>query len=223
MTREIDLNNPCGLKKVPPIKWQGLSDDQQDPTLCKFKSPEYGIRAPVRNLMTYCNRGINTVRLIIKSWAPPDPTGDKNPTDAYIANVCMWTSFGADEVLDLDQAEIMRPLIKAIIRQENGLMPYSDEVINNAMRLAGISDMDPPPVMKSKATQGATIAGVGTTVAAAAEGVRQLQDIQTTVDSGVGFMHWLLSYGPWCAVAFVVAGGGLAMYDYWQRRKRLGI
>ncbi len=222
-TREIGLNNPCGLKKVPPIKWQGLAPDQPDATLCKFISPEMGLRAPIKNLLTYGNRGWNTTRKIITEWVPPDPTGDQNPTEQYIKNVCEWCGWDADDQLELDSADTMRPLIKAIVRQENGTEPYSDSVIDNAMRLAGISDVPAQAIMASKTSQGISIATVGTGMAAASEGVRQLQDIQETVDGGLGVLHWLISFGPSIAIAFIIAGGALAVYDYWQKRKRLGI
>lgn len=215
--RGLRNNNPGNIRHGQ--KWAGLADVQTDSDFCTFKSPEYGIRAICRILLTYSNRDINTVRGIVNTWAPPV----ENDTAAYVDDVARRCGVKPDDVLDVDQADVMRELVTAIIFHENGQNPYPRKTIDDAMRLAGIADMAPPPVMASNATKGATIAGVGTTVAAAAEGVRQLQEIQSTVDGGLGIVKWLLHFGPSIAIAFIIAGGALALYDYFQKRKRLGV
>lgn len=209
--------NPGNLRHGQ--KWAGLADAQVDPDFCTFKSPEYGIRAMCRVLLTYSDRGVNTVRKIVSTWAP----AVENDTGAYINDVAARCDVGPDDIIDVDQPAIMRELVTALIWHENGACPYPQAVIDNGMRLAGVADMPPPPVMKANAVKGASIAGTGTVVAAAAEGVRQLQDIQGTVDGGIGLLKWLTAFGPTIAIAFIVAGGALALYDYLRKRKRLGL
>lgn len=221
MTRETALNNPMGLKKVPPIKWQGLADEQDDPTLLRFLSAEYGIRAWIRNLLTYGNRGIATPAEIISRWAPS--SADGNPTAQYIANVCSWCGWQQDEHLDLDQADVMRPLVKAIIRQENGVQPYSDAVIDDAMRMAGIADMPVKPLLGDGNGGGLKIASIGTGVAAASETVRQLSDVRDTVDTSVDLLQWAVHLGPWVALALVAIGLAGIVYSEYQKRQRVGL
>ncbi len=213
--RGIRLCNPGNIRLG--AKWAGLADEQIDPDFCTFKSPEYGIRAICRILLTYQDRGVDTVRKIIETWAP----AVENDTAAYVTDIANRCNVGPDDVVDVDQPDVMRELVAAIIRHENGQQPYSRAVLDNGLRLAGIADMAPPPVMASKATQGASIAGA--VVAAAAEGVRQVQELQSTVDGAAGVLKWLLHFGPAIAIVFIVAGGALALWDFFQRRKRLGV
>lgn len=216
-SRGIRLNNPGNLRHGQ--KWAGLADEQLDPDFCTFRSAEYGLRAMCRVLLTYNARGLDTVRKIVSTWAPPS----ENNTAAYVADVAQRCAVDPDEPLDVDQSGVMRTLLQAIVRHENGVDPYPVKTYDDAMRLAGIADMAPPSVMSTPPAQGATIAGVGTAIAAASEGVRQLQDVQTTVDGGIGVLKWALHFGPSIAIAFVIAGGALALYDFWRKRQRLGI
>lgn len=216
-TRGIRNNNPGNVRIGQ--KWAGLSDEQLDKDFCTFKSPEYGIRAICRILLSYQDRGINTVRKIITTWAP----AVENDTGAYVADVAARCSVGPDDVVDVDQADVMRELIEAIIVHENGTQPYPKSVIDGGMRLAGIADMLPEPVMASKTSQGAAITTIGAGVAAASETVRQLSEVRDTVDQSVDLLQWGLHYGPWVAVAFIIAGTALAFYDHMRKRARLGV
>jgi hypothetical protein len=64
----------------------------------------------------------------------------------------------------------MAPLVKAIIQHENGQQPYSDAVIGEALKDAGISDAKAPPVTK----QNGFMAQAGSAVALAGAGVAQV-------------------------------------------------
>lgn len=70
---------------------------------------------------------------IIGMYAPPTENG----TAAYIRSVSEMTGFSADQKLDLDDPSVLAKLIPAIIRHENGVQPYSPDLIlksvNDAM------------------------------------------------------------------------------------------
>lgn len=129
--RGIRNNNPGNIRRSATI-WQGQApaDQQTDPAFIIFLSPEYGIRAMAKVLATYRNTyGLRTVADIINRWAPPG----ENNTAAYIAAVA--GALGVDPFDEL-QADQQPALIKAIIRHENGVQPYSDETIQKGLALA---------------------------------------------------------------------------------------
>ena len=131
MTRGLRNNNPGNIRKNATA-WQGLApaDQQTDPDFFIFSTPTFGIRALGHTLNTYMTRyGLNTLRGIITRWAPPS----ENDTDAYIAALVNDTGVGPDE--ELSTADI--PAVTAgIIKHENGLQPYSMDVISNAVALS---------------------------------------------------------------------------------------
>jgi hypothetical protein len=122
-------NNPGNIRKG--IRWQGLSLAQTDPDFCVFVSPQWGLRAIAKILLSYESEGINTIEAAIKRWAPPS---DNNPTDAYVETVCNQCSVEATQPIKL--SDYLLPIIKAIVLQENGSQPYRDDVINTAIGLA---------------------------------------------------------------------------------------
>lgn len=136
--RGIRNNNPGNLRpsydaKGREIKWQGQvgHDTGINGPYLIFRTPEEGIRALYRNLMTYRSKyGITTVRGIITRWAPK---ADKNDTDAYIAAVVKAVGKGADVPLQLNE---YLPVVRQIIRVENGIQPYPDELIAKGIALA---------------------------------------------------------------------------------------
>lgn len=130
--RGVRNNNPGNIRKGPE-KWQGLApeSDQSDPAFWRFLAPEWGIRAIVRILRTYQARGLVTVRSIIGRWAPPT----ENNTDAYVAAVARQLNVSPDDRLTLTGDQLTN-LVKAIIRHENGVQPYSDATIAQGIALA---------------------------------------------------------------------------------------
>ena len=110
--------------------WQGMKEVQTDKSFVQFVEPVYGIRAINRILRTYQNvYGINTVRGVINKWAPPN----ENDTESYVLSVALRMGVGTDQIIILsDYAE---PLTKAIIKHENGLQPYSDELIATGVQM----------------------------------------------------------------------------------------
>jgi hypothetical protein len=127
LPRGIRNNNPGNIKLG--TAWDGLSDEQNDDVFCQFKEPVWGIRALMRILLVYrFNYKIRTIEDIIGRWAPPS----ENDTEAYINYVCKVSDRLPDEILD-NSIEHYLPIVKAIIKMENGMQPYDDDVIVEGM------------------------------------------------------------------------------------------
>ena len=130
--RGIRNNNPGNIRHGQ--NWQGLNPDSRniDPAFCVFKSPVFGIRALAKVLMNYKKiHGLNTVRQIISRYAPPN----ENQTKAYIQTVAQQIGVYPDTVIDIEERGILTVFIKAVIRMENGIQPYSDELIQQGIDL----------------------------------------------------------------------------------------
>lgn len=215
-TRGIRNNNPGNIRHSKD-KWQGMAEAQTDAEFVVFKSPEYGIRAVCRVLLQYQKRGLDTVGEIIRTYAPPV----ENNTDAYIRSVCKSGGFLPDEKLDLDDAAVMLPLVKAIVKHETGAT-YPEHVFESGLRLAGIHGAAPKPLAKSRTVQGSAATVAGGALAAAAEISRQVQEVQETFEPALSFVSWLTSYGTWIAIGLVVAAGCWIAWSRYQDRQRLG-
>lgn len=135
--RGIRNNNPGNLEYSKTNPWVGQTGD--DGRFAKFETPEHGIRALGRNLMSYQRQGIDTVSEIINRWAPPT---DNNDTTAYIKAVCEQLGVSADEPLDSSNPDTLKALCAAIIHHENGSQPYSDQQLTSGVSAAlGLSSI----------------------------------------------------------------------------------
>jgi hypothetical protein len=132
MTREESLCNPLGIKHEPGMIWLGQANDQPDKVFVKYESPQYGVRAGVRTLLSYQRRdGVQTVAGAIRRWSPPT----ENDTQAYLDDVC--TRARCTPETPLNPRSI--PLLRAMIVHENGpdaLAIYTDAVIQQGIDLA---------------------------------------------------------------------------------------
>lgn len=197
------MTEPRGLRNHNPgniehtgTPWQGLDDPPSDGRFCRFKAPEWGIRAIARTLITYQDKhDITTVRGVINRWAP----SHENDTGAYVSHVAQKVGVGPDDTINLQSYEHSRPLVEAIILHENGKQPYSKALIDKGLLMAGIK---PPPVpaMKSPAIAGGTILA-GATVAA--QTVSQFEAVWTTLQK-VGLSPHILMALTGLAVLGVV-------------------
>ncbi|EAA7887221.1 hypothetical protein MB90_003625 [Salmonella enterica subsp. enterica] len=135
--RGIRNNNPGNLEYSKTNPWVGQTGD--DGRFAKFETPEHGIRALGRNLMSYQRQGIDTVSEIINRWAPPT---DNNDTTSYIKAVCEQLGVKADEPLDSSNPDTLKALCAAIIHHENGNQPYSDQQLTSGVSAAlGLSSI----------------------------------------------------------------------------------
>lgn len=123
--RGIRNNNPGNLR-YNGIAWEGLAAPPSDGAFCIFIEARFGIRALAVLLRNYKRKyGICSVSGIINRFAP----ATENNTAAYIASVCKALACEADTALDTESEAVLLPLVKAIIRHENGQQPYTDEQI----------------------------------------------------------------------------------------------
>jgi len=132
LPRGIRNNNPGNIRHGS--NWQGLNPKSKniDPAFCVFTRSDYGIRALAKDLINYKKiHSLNTVRQIISRYAPPN----ENQTTAYIQSVAKQLGVVPDTVIDIEERGILTVFIKAIIRMENGIQPYSDPTIQQGIDL----------------------------------------------------------------------------------------
>ena len=132
LPRGIRNNNPGNIKRNA-IQWQGAEAIQNDPDFVQFESPEYGFRAMTRILRTYQQRGLDSVREIISTYAP----STENKTENYINFVAGRLNVSGDHPLDIEAR--LFDLIQAITIFENGTLFtdfYSNSTIQKGIDLA---------------------------------------------------------------------------------------
>lgn len=124
LPRGVRNNNPGNIQKSA-IAWEGKVEGH-DPRYESFATPEAGIRALATNLRTYQERhGLDTVEGIVSRWAP----ATENATAEYVRAVSAELGVEPGTRLNLADPKLMTGLVKAIVRQENGQQPYTDEQI----------------------------------------------------------------------------------------------
>lgn len=130
LPRGIRNNNPGNIRHG--ANWQGLNPNGKEiaPYFCVFQTPVAGIRALAKVLINYKKLyGLNTVRQIISRYAPPN----ENQTTAYIQSVAKQLGVYPDTIIDIEERGVLTVFIKAVIRMENGIQPYSDEIIQQGI------------------------------------------------------------------------------------------
>lgn len=145
LPRGIRNNSPGNIRHGD--QWQGLASRQTDKDFCQFVSPEYGIRALAKTLITYQSKhGLKTIRTIISRWAPPN----ENNTSGYIAGVAKQCGKDPDDPVDTLSYSDLRPIVESIIRHENGAGPmqtantwYDAATIDRGLALAGVIQKEP--------------------------------------------------------------------------------
>ncbi|WPH66107.1 internal virion protein D [Klebsiella phage SEA1f] len=137
-TRGIRNNNPGNIR-VSKDQWEGMTGD--DGAFVIFDSPESGVRALGKNLLSYGRQGYDSIEKIINRWAPPN----ENDTQAYIDSVVAATGIPATQSLDLSNPDTLSSLAQAISFHETGSR-YNPEVYQKgvARALNGISPKTPP-------------------------------------------------------------------------------
>lgn len=134
-TRGLNNNNPGNIEFSEKNPWEGQIGS--DGRFAKFETPEHGIRALGKNLLTYYQKhGLDTVGEIITRWAPPK----ENNTLAYIKAICKQLSVSADQQIDVTNPSTLAALCAGIVNHENGSQPYTDDQIGAGVSAAlGIS------------------------------------------------------------------------------------
>jgi len=131
VTRGERNNNPMNVEREAGTVWDGQAVDQSgDSRFVVFTSPIYGIRAGAKILLNYAGRGLNTVKAIIDTWAPPV----ENDSGAYVEDVCQRCSIEPYETIDV--SAMLPQLVSAIIDHEQGENIYTDQQIQTGVQLA---------------------------------------------------------------------------------------
>lgn len=130
-TRGERNNNPGNIRHSSST-WVGQVAGT-DPAFVTFDTAEHGIRALAVLLRNYSSKyGLNTIRGIINRYAPPV----ENNTSSYVAAVAADMGVSADAALDLSDDAVLRSLVAAIIKHENGRVSYADATIAQGVSLA---------------------------------------------------------------------------------------
>ncbi len=137
--------NPGNIEHTTAYDWRGEVyppeeiDGLVETRFCQFKDHVHGIRALAKILITYCRKrraadgsAIDTVQEVIERWAPPS----ENDSDAYARYVRSVLEVNKGTIIDIDSLEVLAGLVRAITQYENGVMPYSDDTIQEGVVLA---------------------------------------------------------------------------------------
>jgi len=126
--RGIRNHNPGNIKYSVLNSWLGQIGS--DGVFIKFSSPTYGIRAIAKLLVNYQRMyGKDTIRKLITRWSETDQT-------AYVDFVAKSVGISPDQPITLVKGtELLRRLVTAIIRFENGQQPYSIITINTGISM----------------------------------------------------------------------------------------
>lgn len=201
--RGIRNNNPGNIRHSKD-KWQGKTKHQPDNAFVRFESPEWGIRAMARILIRYQDHhGIDTIRGIVKRWAPPV----ENDTGAYIDAVAKRTGIASDKRIDLHSYETLRPIVIALIWHENGQQPYDDATIDKGLALAGVTK-PLKAVSESRTIKGQKVATAGILGTGAAE---LGKDLLAQTDTLTAVLPYL-DAAKWVLLLIVLAGIGFTIY-----------
>ncbi|MBW6494577.1 MAG: hypothetical protein K0B16_08490 [Burkholderiaceae bacterium] len=144
--RGVRNNNPGNVMKGSD-SWRGEVQGN-DPRYVTFATPEAGIRAMAKTLLTYQDKhGLDTVESIVSRWAP----ATENNTVAYAATVAKEIGVKPGDPLNLHDTGTLTKLTRAMIRVENGQQPYTDEQI--ASGLAAATEGKPLPTAAAGSPQ----------------------------------------------------------------------
>ncbi|WP_316419357.1 hypothetical protein [Klebsiella pneumoniae] len=137
--RGLRNNNPGNIE-AGSNPWEGQTGS--DGRFATFATPEHGIRALGKNLLSYQRQGYDTVSEIVNRWAP---ASDGNNTDAYIKALCSALGVGANDPLDVSNPKTLAALCAGIVKHENGSVPYSADQLETGVSAAlGLTNLDSP-------------------------------------------------------------------------------
>lgn len=132
-TRGERNNNPGNIRPAG-YTWQGQTgiDSGSMGSYVIFSTPEYGIRAIAKDLLTKFGRGLDTVSAIITAYAPPS----ENPTASYISAVSQSLGVMSFSQLNLRDVSTLTNFVYAIIKHENGRVIYTPAQIAEGVSMA---------------------------------------------------------------------------------------
>lgn len=127
--RGLRNHNPGNVRAAP----NAVGNDGSFP---QFGSDADGLAAMARQLMLYGDRGNNSISGILHTYAPTK----ENITSAYIDDVSRATGYQAQERVNLHDPTVLRNLMSAMIRHENGTQPFSRDQLDAGVSSAIFDD-----------------------------------------------------------------------------------
>lgn len=118
-------NNPLNIRISKTKPWKGEVRPSRDLEFAEFRSMAWGYRAAFKLLDNYRRlHDCRTLADFIERWAPPT----ENDTRAYIDFVAKRAEVDAEAILDTRDEVVMRKVVAAMSRMENGIEPNPDEI-----------------------------------------------------------------------------------------------
>lgn len=217
------LNNPGNIDHNPRNHWQGLNDPPYQGRHCWFIKGVYGIRAIAVLLINYqdntknSKNPIDTIVEHISRWAP----AIENNTEAYIDHVDEIHPKTRFDQLDMHDYDDLMPTVKGIILHELGNPRdygksewFSQDEIDEGLRMAGVVKNTPKPIVQSKTIQGAGVSLAGGAAVGIATVVDAAKEAQNLVQPGT-IMAIMLA-------VLIVVGSAWAIYARLRTRKVSG-
>ncbi len=136
----IRLSNPGNIKRDNSTHWEGMTRLQDDKKYIRFDNAYSGLRAVAKLIINYKRLyNLDTLTQIINRYAPPS----ENQTRLYIEDVSIRSGFFPNEPLNLENPNVLVPIMQSIIVHENGIAPiifppywYEDSVYYEAVNSA---------------------------------------------------------------------------------------
>lgn len=128
----IRNRNPGNIRPSKRYRWVGEIGESGG--FCVFDTMANGCRALCLNLLAYYDRGINTIRRAISTWAPPE---DNNDTEAYIVAVSTLLEVDDEDKLDFRTESALFWLATAIGEHECGHQAFN-QYVTDADIMAGV-------------------------------------------------------------------------------------
>lgn len=132
VSRGYRNNNPGNLIKSS-VKYTG-EVESKDERFRAFQSMEYGYRAIFKLLQYYIGKGINTITLMIDTYAP----SHENDTVSYIKYVAQRAGIRPDLEVQKSDLDTLERIVTAISKVENGVEPDINQ-IKEGRKLLGLS------------------------------------------------------------------------------------
>lgn len=168
-------NNTLGLRNHNPLNLRAAPNETgkvfagKNGYFSQFGSDEDGLAAASRQLFLYGDRGKHTLQDVISTFAPHN----ENNVENYVSAVSRDTGFKPGENIDLHSPDVLKRLLPAMIKVEQGSQPFSRSDIEN-----GINDAIIDPRWSGKRNPDYLLAQRGQTQSGGQPGI--IEPDQTT-------------------------------------------
>lgn len=112
-TRAARNRNPGNIRCYE--KWQGLAGID-DKGFCVFETYDLGLRAMIKTLATYYDKGFRTITAIISRYAPYT----ENPTQKYIEFVEKCSGINRNTTISFGNLDQVFNIVRCMVEMESG-------------------------------------------------------------------------------------------------------